>query len=134
MGDDEKTPDEMKEDPITLGFEYLGDLQAKSLQTLKDMKALCEDLKKTSAESLKAFETATAAQAAAQTKLALSLSEFAANVKNSCEDSLAAVKLAREFLEEYKKTPQTQAAKGKKPKSSLSEVAEKIKNEAPLAE
>ena len=136
MGDkEEQKPDDVKEDPIALGFEYLGDLQEKSLQVQTDIKKLCEEMKKLSESILKANEAAQAASL----KVAQNLSEFAANVKTSCDDMLAGVRLAREYLEEYKKEKAAQVApaptpppkkRGPKP-TSLSEAAEQLKNEEP---
>jgi ElaB/YqjD/DUF883 family membrane-anchored ribosome-binding protein len=116
---------------MTLGFQYLGDLQEKSLQVQTDIKKLCEELKKVSESILKANEAAQAASA----KVANELSEFASKVTSACEDMLTGVRLAREYLEEYKKEheketqpPQAPQPKRKGPKpSSLSEVAAQIK-------
>lgn len=142
MGDrEEREPDDVKEDPIALGFEYLGDLQEKSLQVQTEIKKLCEEMKKLSESLLKANEAAQAASA----KVAQNLGEFAANVKTSCDDMLAGVRLAREYLEEYKKEkaaqavqtppPAPQPAKKRGPKpTSLSEAAEQIKGEGTTEE
>jgi hypothetical protein len=107
MGDKEEKPNQTgDEDPMTLGFQYLGDLQEKGLQAqekslkvLEELKKLGEEIKTINENLLKAVE----AGALVNAKLTKELREFAAKVTSACEDTLAGVRLAREYLEEYKK-------------------------------
>lgn len=141
MGDREEKPDDVKEDPIALGFEYLGDLQEKSLQVLNDMKEQNKALGETAKKILAALEDMKTSSASANQAMLQALKEFSSKVTESCDDMLAGVKLAREYLEEYKKEKAAQAQtptpppkkRGPKP-TSLSEAAEQLKGEEPPEE